>query len=223
MYALAVESSWVKGSVSLLEDDTSLEQRHLQEPHSHGRNLAPTVMSLLKDHSIALDDLDVLFVDVGPGSYTGLRVGVSFVKTLAYAEGLPVTTVTSCEAIASRAPVQSESLCVLIDAQWNEFYVAFYRAENESWVRSSDIQTATPEEVAERLDEDTMLLGNGIPIFRDQVNGFEAESGPESYWQPRADVVGRIGYSSYRDGHEADLYSLQPLYLRPTQADVDRN
>jgi tRNA threonylcarbamoyladenosine biosynthesis protein TsaB len=223
MNILAIETSWERGSVALLEDRELRTVLELEHPKEHGRDLAPTVMAVLKETSVPVDELDLIAVDIGPGSYTGLRVGISFVKTLAFAEDVSVVGVTSCDAIASAAPVDSENLCVVIDAQWQEVYVARYRNKEGEWRRDKQIDTSSPEHVVETLDEQTTVIGNGIPSFRSQFESSNARIGPESSWYPEAETIAQLGYDKYEGGETADLVSLQPLYLRPTQADVDRN
>ncbi len=223
MNILSVETSWERGSVALLNGRDVRSTRELEHPKEHGRDLAPAVMSLLKEHSMPLDQLELIAVDVGPGSYTGLRVGVSFIKTLAYAEELPVVGVASCDAIASAAPVNNEMLCVVIDAQWQEVYVATFCKDQGKWKRNGPIETSSPDEVVEMLDDETTLVGNGIPSFQSQFEETKARIGPESSWYPDAGAIGRLGIEKFEAGERADIVSLQPLYLRPTQADVDRN
>lgn len=223
MNVLALETSWKQGSVALFEDDEQIQDQQLQEEHAHGRRLAPAVLEVLKNNRLSSQDLDLIAVDVGPGSYTGLRVGVSFAKTLAYAEEIPVTTVTSCDAIADEAPVTEKKLCVVIDAQWNEVYMASYERRGGAWERNSSIQTLSPGDLTEYVDRKTLLLGNGIREFESLFEETGASIGASSSWYPEAHTIGRLGYRSYESGQEAELVSLQPLYLRPTQADVDRN
>jgi len=220
MNVLSVETSWKRGSVALLDGTSTVSERRITPDHAHGRKLAPTVLKALNDASLSVTDLDLLTVDRGPGSYTGLRIGVSFVKTLAYTDQLPVSAVPAPDAVAADAPEDGRDLVVVIDAEWNEVYAARYERRSGEWTRDGDVRTADPETVAEEVNEKTLVLGNGLDRYGETFEEQGAKIGERANWFPQAVTVGRLGRRAFREGETVDPVSLQPLYLRPTQADV---
>ncbi len=220
MKHLAIETSWLKGSVAVLDGTEVIRRRDISRENAHGSRLAPAVLKVLKRASLTVQDLDLITVDHGPGSYTGLRVGVSFVKTLAYPDRIPITAVPATDAIAADAPEKGERLFVIIDAEWEEVYEARYRMTSDEWVREGEIRTADPEKVADEADDRTLVLGNGLERYESCFDRQNVMIGDRDDWFPRAETVGRLGLKAYHEEETVEPVSLQPLYLRPTQADV---
>jgi tRNA threonylcarbamoyladenosine biosynthesis protein TsaB len=135
MKLLAVESATLSGGVALLEDDRLLGEITLNIAITHSERLMFAVDRLLADCGLAPADLDGLAVSVGPGSFTGLRVGLATVKALAMALDLPVAPVPTLDALAARLPFADAPVCPILDARKGEVYFSLYRWSGSGMVR----------------------------------------------------------------------------------------
>ncbi len=221
MIALAIETSWEQGGLALGQGDQIMDALHFETERQHGKNLAPSVLSLLRRNDLHPADLDLICVDVGPGSYTGLRVGISFAKTFAWSRSLPLTTVTAPDAIAASVSdfPKAEHLFVVIDARWNELYVATFKNEDGDWTRSGEIETEKPDVLKKRSAPNSVVTGNGIEAYRSFFEEQEWTLAPDSLWYPDPTAVCELGQEAFDAGNTANPAELQPLYLRPSQAD----
>lgn len=221
MIMLGIETSWERGGVTVSEEGQVVARETLDKPRSHGEKLAVLVNRALRRANGSPGDLDLIAVNRGPGSYTGLRVGVTFAKTLAYARDIDLVPVHAMEVIAHDVPVRAGRLVIVINAEWNEVYTVTYRAREDEWVREGRIKTKQPGTVCEELEEDTLIVGNGLEVFSDTFSGMEADRGEETCWYPSSRNVVSVGRKRFEEEGGSDPFGLEPLYLRPTQADVD--
>ncbi|MGE5808025.1 MAG: tRNA (adenosine(37)-N6)-threonylcarbamoyltransferase complex dimerization subunit type 1 TsaB, partial [Nitrospirota bacterium] len=129
MYILGIETSTKTGSVAVVSDKAVIAQYSLNIEITHSERLMSTVDRVLKDTGIALSQLDGFAVATGPGSFTGLRIGVSTVKGLAFATGKPVAAVPTLYALAWNVPHAAYPVCPLLDARKNEVYAAVYTSD----------------------------------------------------------------------------------------------
>src|ERR1700687_3568189 len=154
MKLLAVESATLSGGVALLDDDRLVGEITLNIAITHSERLMSAVDRLLADSGLAPADLDGLAVSVGPGSFTGLRVGLATVKALAMALDLPVAPVPTLDALAARLP--------FADARTGEVYLSLCRWSGSGMERQWDYLALPREAAAARLEAPVILLGDGI-------------------------------------------------------------
>ena len=214
MRVLAIETSSARGSVALLDDDNLVAETSLGEGSRHGRELVPCVDELLRGDPRGVD---LVAVSVGPGSYTGLRVGITFAKTFAVESGTPVVTVSSLDVIAANV-TQRVPLCVAVDARLGQVYAALYDADgNKTW---GDV-AAAPEDAAGRIRaDDTRVLGDGLKRYGEVFARAATPIDDESLWWPRAANAGRLGRRRLEQTGAEDPRALVPRYLRRPQAEV---
>lgn len=215
MNVLAIETSSARGAAALLADDRLLAEESLDDGSRHGRDLVPCVDRLLRGDA---SFVDLIAVSMGPGSYTGLRVGVTFAKTFAVQTGKPVVGVSSLDVIAQNA-VECVPLCVVADARLGQVYAALYDGERHKVL---DDTVAAPAEVAKRLEPGTWVVGDALSRY---VDIFRAVPGvrilkDEAFWRPRAVSVGILGRTRFCEVGGADPRALVPRYLRRPQAEV---
>ena len=157
-------------------------------------------------------------MSVGPGSFTGLRVGIVFAKTFAYVTGCRLAAVDSLSAVAESAASQIGSLIVVSDAQRNELFVGRYRRDDHNvWVRASEIQIASQQAWIDGLS-DECVAGPGIDKLRDRLPNSVMIADLESH-SPTAAFVGRIGRRQIAEGQLADMWNLVPFYYRRSAAE----
>lgn len=222
MKLLAVESATLSGGVALLDDDRLLGEITLNIAITHSERLMSAVDRLLADCGLAPADLDGLAVSVGPGSFTGLRVGLATVKALAMALDLPVAPVPTLDALAARLPFADAPVCPIIEARKGEVYLSLYRWSGSGMERQWDYLALPPEAAAARLEAPVIVLGDGVEACRPYL----ARLGPglreaePVHSLPSPAVVGSLGYAILAAGGGIPAERLTPLYLRPSEAEL---
>ncbi len=222
MKLLGVESATLSGGVALLDGDSLLGEITLNIAITHSERLMSAVDRLLADCGLAPADLDGLAVSVGPGSFTGLRVGIATVKALAMALDLPVAAVPTLDALASRLPFADAPVCPILDARKGEVYLSLYRWRDGGMAREWDYLALPPELAAARLDAPVILQGDGIEACRPWLDrlGAEARVAPAAQRMPSAASVAGLGRAVLSAGAGVGADSLAPLYLRPSEAEL---
>jgi tRNA threonylcarbamoyladenosine biosynthesis protein TsaB len=218
MRVLAVETSTLAGGVALLDGDRLVAEYVLDVSVTHSERLMATIDRALQDARWRPEDLQALAVAVGPGSFTGLRIGVSTVKGLAFALELPVAAVPTLDALASRLPFAALAVCPVLDARKGEVYASLYRWDGVGMRREWDYLALSPEALGARLAEATILMGDGAA----SVASAMARAAPPWLRVPSPAAVGFLGLERLRAGEVVKLAELAPLYLRPSQAELKR-
>ena len=219
MLVLGVESSGPRGGVALLEDGRRLGEALFEAGMVHGREIAPAVDRLLKAAGKGPADLGLVAVDIGPGSYTGLRVGLAAAKGLAYALGKPLIGVPSLDVLAEAAATLAATVVPAIDAKWDQVYGAIYEVRNGRPERTSDMRAERPEEFAERVPAGSMVVGDALEKHAALFAARGAQCAPRETWTPRPSIVATLGLARHREGLRHDAATLVPLYLRKTEAE----
>jgi tRNA threonylcarbamoyladenosine biosynthesis protein TsaB len=218
MRVLAVETSTLAGGVALLDGERLVSESVLDVAVTHSERLLRAIDRVVGDARWTPDDLEGLAVAVGPGSFTGLRIGVSTVKGLALARALPVAAVPTLDAIAASLPYARHPVCPVLDARKGEVYACRYRWEAGAMRRVWDYLALSPEDLAARLEEPTILLGDGAPL----VHSHHARPAPAPARVPAARWVGWLGHDRLVRGETVAASDLVPLYLRPSEAELRR-
>jgi tRNA threonylcarbamoyladenosine biosynthesis protein TsaB len=216
---LVLETSGRVGQVALAVEETLCAHRNLEAARRHARDLAPTVSELLAEQGWTPRDLTGVVVSRGPGSYTGLRVGIMSAKTMAYAIGCDLIGVETFEAIASQAPGEASLLDVIGDAQQAKVYVQQFERTSERECRARAKLAIEPfEEWLAKRDPSAWIVGPGLHRFRVQLPGTCRVAAPE-YWDPKPDALLRIARQRLARNERDDPGALVPLYLRASSAE----
>jgi tRNA threonylcarbamoyladenosine biosynthesis protein TsaB len=220
MKILALETATLAGSVALLDDRRIVGQTLLDIAVTHSERLMAMVDRLLADCRVEASDLGGLAVSVGPGSFTGLRVGVATAKGLGLALGLPVAPVPTLDAMAWLLPFADAPVAPILDARKSEVYLSLYRWTGDGMARQWEYLALAPAEAAARLVPPVIVLGDGVPACRPHLAalGGGVSLAPETHTLPSAAVVGRLGAAILAAGQGIAAEALAPLYLRPSQA-----
>src|SRR5438045_633141 len=193
MLTLAIETSGPVGSVALLDARQLLAQQELELGRQHGQELIPAIHRLFSGCGRKPGDLELVAVSVGPGSYTGLRVGVVCAKTLAYATRCRLAAVDTFQAIACNCPADISTIEVIGDAQRGDLFRGKYtRTAEGRWRRDGGIEAIAAEVWAANLNADDVLSGPGIKKFGHFVGG-RCRMLPPELRVPRAAWVARLG------------------------------
>ena len=223
MLILAFESSARPASVALLRDGSLLSQYSQCSSLTHSRTLLPMAEDMLKNAELTIGDVDLFAVAHGPGSFTGVRIGVSTVKGLAWAANKPCVGVSTLEAMAWHGLAAGGVVCPVMDARRGQVYNALFEIRNGKPVRLCGDRPIALEELAPQLRElesPAFLVGDGAAITAKYLEtvGIPFRMAPENLrWQS---AWGVAMAASEREPGTAD--SLLPVYLRLSQAERER-
>ena len=220
MIVLGIETSADTGGVALMRGGRLLGEKSFREGLVHGRELVPAISSLLEGARLSPRDLQLIAVDVGPGSYTGVRVGISTAKMLAWALGARLAAVVSLDAMAQAARALGQTLVAVLDARRAHFYRAVYRRERGTLARVSGPALVRREDVLASFPRPAILMGDALSRFPDVFGpGAELSHAPAQFWTPKAAVVAQLGLRMARRADPADCANIEPLYLRLSEAE----
>lgn len=219
MKLLAIETSIRPGSIALLHDGQLIEQATLEQPgRRHAQSLHVSAHELLTRHALRLTEIDAIAVSVGPGSFTGLRVGIVFAKTLAYVTGCQVAAVDSHLAVAQTVDESVRELTVVSDAQRRELFVSKYtRNEANALHQRGSIEIISQTDWLEGLSHET-VAGPCIEKLSDLLPPTVNVADVASH-MPQASSVGLIGLAKLRNGKSTDAWQLAPFYMRRSAAE----
>lgn len=232
MLILALDSSATTATVSLLEDGEPIAVSHIYDKLTHSEKLLPMIDSLLSFVQKTIDDVDLISVSAGPGSFTGVRIGVSCVKGLAYSKNIPISAVSTLEALAYNCRLfdvcdgDEVIVCPCMDARRNELYNALFSYNGKEFKRVTNDRAISCEDLESELltlGKKVYLLGDGgrkMHAYLKTVDSFlDFSAVPNALCMQNAESVGYIGYQYYLDGKITDAAGLVCTYLRPSQAE----
>ncbi|MGO9113867.1 MAG: tRNA (adenosine(37)-N6)-threonylcarbamoyltransferase complex dimerization subunit type 1 TsaB [Thermoguttaceae bacterium] len=216
---LALETSELIGSVAAAADGNVLAELQLDPQQRSAQSLAPAIRSLLERVGWQPREIRLLAVTIGPGSFTGLRVGVATAKVLAYASGADVLGIGTLEAIAAAAPNGFAAISVAVDAQRGDVVAQRFRRQATGCLEADGDCALLP------LDEWLAALPPGFVVAGPVLKKLADPLPPgvtmldRAFWRPTAGNVARLAYRDYLAGRRDDLWSLLPLYSRPSAAE----
>ncbi|VFQ46672.1 tRNA (adenosine(37)-N6)-threonylcarbamoyltransferase complex dimerization subunit type 1 TsaB [Desulfoluna butyratoxydans] len=223
MRLLAVDTSTLSCGVAVTDGEGLLSESLFTSRQTHSRHLLGMVDETLSRSGLALGDLDGFAVTVGPGSFTGLRIGMSVVKGLAEVAGKPVVGVSTLEALARGAALAGKPIASMIDARKGEVYAALYRPDGTGGVTEvSSPEAVRPEDFSERLAGEVLCIGTGASAYGDFFRNALKEKvffAPE-YDTIRPSVVAALALEALGRGEGKDAAALTPLYLRKSDAEI---
>ncbi|MGI5850300.1 MAG: tRNA (adenosine(37)-N6)-threonylcarbamoyltransferase complex dimerization subunit type 1 TsaB [Christensenellales bacterium] len=218
MKILAIDTSGNVCSVAVLKNDRVICEIYVDNKKTHSEMLGPMIDDCLMAAQIEIIDIDLFCCAIGPGSFTGLRIGASMIKAFSHASKKPALGVNTLDALAYNASGGDQTVCPVIDARRGDVYTATYRdGERISGYRAMPLDTV----LSELKDIKTVFLGDAAVNYRSKIlsasDSFRiAHSG---IVLQRASSVGLTGYELFNKGLWQDVYELEPFYLRETQAE----
>jgi tRNA threonylcarbamoyladenosine biosynthesis protein TsaB len=219
MRILAIETVGTAGTVAALDDDRLMCQRPLATGQRSAQSLAPGIDQLLHQAGWKPTDVQLVAVSTGPGSFTGLRIGVTTAKTFAYAVGCEVIGVHSLAAIALRVPRDVLQVQTVLDAQRGELFVADFELARDTWWKGGETtRIVDRDQWLHALAAGTVVSGPGLLTLRDRLPD-GVESVDPALWAPTAEAVGRLAWRMHQSGVRDSVFGLLPHYYRRTAAE----
>lgn len=227
MRILAFESSAKAASVALLQDGVLLAESFQHSGKTHSATLMPMAQSLLKDCDMTAADLDCVAVAKGPGSFTGVRIGVAAAKGLAWAAEKPVCGVSTLLGMASQMTAVSGVICPVMDARRQQVYNALFESDGETLTRLTEDRAISLEELKkelENIEKPIFLVGDGTKLcYNTLKNSLGHLVYPPAHLEmQRASGVAMAAYVMARNGELTTAQELVPNYLRLSQAERER-
>ena len=223
MKVLAVDTATASCSVAIADGDELLAEMTLVSGETHSRHLARLIETLVRTTGLSLDRIEGFGVSRGPGSFTGLRIGISTVKGLAVAGNLPVAGVSTLAALAWQIGPTDHVICPMIDARRNEVYAALYRWGPDGPLPVSGERVAPAETVLAAITGPCVFVGSGAVAYRRQIietSGSRALFVPSGLNWIRAAAIAVLGARRLSAGDADDVERLVPTYLRKSDAEL---
>lgn len=218
MIILGMDTSSVNATVALLNDRKLIGEYIISNDRTHSQIIMPLLDDLLSKTGVDINDIDVFATCTGPGSFTGLRIGITTIKTLAQAMNKPIIGVDSLKGLALNV-MSDDYICPVIDARHNQVYTALYKdnlCKKEPDVVDIDILLASLR------GKRVVFVGDGIMAYQDKICSFKDEKWKIAPLHLQMQKASSICYAAFERAIRGDfdnLYSLVPLYLRKSQAE----
>lgn len=220
---LTIDTSTPTGSVALSRGESLLGEILLNVKSTHTDRLLLSLRQLLADAGLQLADVDALGAVLGPGSFTGLRVGVATVKGLALAMDKPVVGISTLQTLAMQVPFCRFPVCALLDARKNEVYAGLFQWEGGRPAALRPEVAIAPEVLLDSLEGEMLFVGDGALAYRTLITrrlGVRAHLAPWPLHLPRASAAAALALAAWRAGETVPLAQLVPCYIRLSEAEI---
>ncbi len=224
MIVLGIESSSTQGGVALVGEEGVIAEYVLSVEATYAERLMPAIDRVLQDARMTILEVEGLAVSIGPGSFTGLRIGLSTVKGLALATGKPVVGVPTLQALAWSLPYCRYPLCPILDARKKEVYCALFEYRDAQLVCLMEDSALSPQALVARISQATLFIGDGWRVYQAflrQALGALAIPPPASRGASPA-AVADLGRRRLLQGEKNPVEELVARYIRPSEAELKR-
>ncbi len=201
------------GSVALMDKERLIAEYTLNLKETHTSRLMPAMDRVLKDASLTMKDIDGIAVSLGPGSFTGLRIGIATAKGLAQGLNIPIVGIPTLDGLAFNLFHCKDLICPILDARKGEVYSALYK----NGKRISKYMACEPGELLKKIKSKVIFLGDGIEVYGDLIRkrlGGKAVFAPKSRRLPNASSIAELGLRKLRRSKKTELLTLRPIYVR---------
>lgn len=228
MKILAIESASVTASCAVADDEKVLGEYTLRHKKTHSEKLMPLIEDLMQELGLKLNDIDVIAVSQGPGSYTGLRIGAAIAKSLAFAADIKIVGVPTMKSLAANVYDEHKLIVPVMDAKAGRIYTGIYKWENGECEEIMEQFPCNIDELIEILNEykeSVIINGDGSVNYRERIENSlnrKADFAPEVYNYLKASTLVFIAYKMAVQGDTVSAKEFKPQYLRLSQAERNR-
>ena len=225
MKVLGIDTSSNATSIAVIEDNKLICEYTVNTKTTHSQKLMPMIENMLKISEVNVNDMDIIAICQGPGSFTGLRIGMATAKALSHVNNLPIVGVNSLELLAGNMDLTDKKICSILDAQRTQVYTGQYKFENNKLVELKSIDVVEIDDLLEELKdskEQWILVGEAVYKYEDKIKEIENIYIPApSHNVNKASSLCSIAMNKYNQNIDVyDCYSINPVYIRKSQAEV---
>jgi tRNA threonylcarbamoyladenosine biosynthesis protein TsaB len=223
MKILALDTATQSCSVAIVDDESLLAELTRVNSKTHSRHLMDLINTVCRIADLKAEDMDGFAVTIGPGSFTGLRIGISAIKGLAFSFGKPVVGVSSLDALAWQCAQSAYLICPLLDARKKEVYACRYRFKNNELKKDGTEKVASPAEAVRGIREPSIFVGNAVQLYRENVSAELGELAHFAAWGQhsiRASSIAWLSMTGFYRQQTDDVALLIPQYIRKPDAEV---
>ena len=223
MKILALDTATQSCSVAIIDDGSLLAELTRVDNKTHSRHLMDIIKIVCNLADLKAKDVDKFAVTIGPGSFTGLRIGISTIKGLAFSLGKPVVGVSSLDALAWQCAQSAYLICPLMDARKKEVYACRYRFIDNELIKDGNEKVASPAEALRGIREPSIFIGNAVQIYRDKISAELGELAHFAAWGQhtiRASSIAWLSMTGFYRQQTDDVALLVPQYIRKPDAEV---
>jgi tRNA threonylcarbamoyladenosine biosynthesis protein TsaB len=223
MKILAVDTATKSCSVAIIDKNNLLAEMTMVREQTHSKHLIEMVNRIISVSGLTVLKLDGFAVTKGPGTFTGLRIGMSSIKGLAKASGKPVVGVSSLDALAMQVSLSQHLICPLLDARKGEVYFSRYKYQDGYLKKKIEEQVFPPEKAVHGLDEPCLFVGNGSLLYQHVILD---KLGDSAYFAPsfqntiRASTIAYMSIERFENKDYDDVELLAPQYIRKSDAEL---
>ena len=224
MKILAVDTATNSCSVAILNAGSLSAELMTLNDETHSKHLMGLIDNVLEMAGFRIGDMDGMAVTIGPGSFTGLRIGLSTVKGLAHALDKPVVGVSSLDSLAWQCEDRSHLICAILDARKGEVYSATYRFRGNTLTQTRCQAATIPVAAVKRIKEPCVFIGSGAQLYRGDIIktiGDYAHFAPKDQHHIRASSVGFLSLQRFQTRDTNEVSSLVPQYIRKSDAELN--
>lgn len=230
MRILAIDTSTMLGGIAIMDEQKLIAEARLNVKSTHSERLMTEIEHCLKQSGLQISDIDAFAVAIGPGSFTGLRIGLSTVKGFSYATGKPIVSVPTLEALAWNFPYSSYPVCPMLDARKKEVYAAVFVWENDGFGRLINENSVPPENLVRDLNSNNnfdrfIFTGEGTLLYKNKIIEVMKEKAifaPPEKIVPSPSNVAALGLKKALSGEFSEPVALTPFYLRKSEAEIKK-
>lgn len=224
MRVLSIDSATEAATCAIIEDERLLGEITFNYKKQHSIILMTIIDNLLKNINTDISTIDGFVVSKGPGSFTGLRIGMATVKGLSQGSNKPFISISTLDALAYNMAYTTGIICPILDALRGNVYTALYQFEENNLNRLTDYKIISLEELLALVKEQNKsvtFIGDGIKLFKEQIVKYlpEANFAPTHLNVARASALGELGIKKLLQGKNDNLYNSAPIYIRKSQAE----
>ena len=222
MKVLGIDTSTLATTISVLDLDELICEYTVNTKKTHSQKLMVMIENMLKVSDININDIDLIAVCEGPGSFTGLRIAMATAKAIAHANNLDIISVDSLEVLARNIEITDKKICCIIDAQKTQVYNGIYKYENDKLIPLKKIDVLDIDELLENLDEEFIIVGEATKKYKEKINAKNIKIASRQNNVNRASSLCEIAIEKYKKGEDIkNCYQVNPRYIRKSRAEID--
>lgn len=224
MRILAVDTATTSCSVAIVDQTSLLSEFTIDREETHSKHLMDMIKTALRMSGLNFSDMDGFAITRGPGSFTGLRIGISTIKGLVVASEKPVVGVSSLKTLASQVSYSRYLICPILDARKGEVYFSRYRCLNGLLIKQTKESVAPPDKAVDDLNESCLFVGNGALLYKEMIL---EKMGEFAFFAPiiqntiRASTIAYLSMAKFEKKDTDDIEKILPYYIRKSDAELN--